>query len=213
MQRFDSLSRAVAGLAVLAVGLLALWLAGVFSTPGDTETTDDSGRVVQLQPADLSVETVVPEGHTIGLREGNVAPDFAFSAFDGERLRLSDFRGQPVFLNFWASWCGPCRAEMPTMELKLREHESDGLVIISVNNGERIETAERFLERLDIELSVYAYDPAADVSRRYALLGMPTSFFIDANGVITGVYAGALPESLMESAIVQAIAGYGAPVE
>jgi len=198
---------------VLAVGLLALWLAGVFSNPGDAETTSDTGRVVQLQPADLSVETVAPEGRTVGLREGDVAPDFAFSAFDGERLRLSDFRGRPVFLNFWASWCAPCRAEMPSMELKLREHEPDGLVIIGVNNGERIESAERFLERLDVKFTAFAYDPASDVAHRYALLGMPTSFFIDADGVITGVYAAALPESLMESAIVQAIAGYGAPVE
>ena len=213
MRLLGSLPRTAWAMLVLSIGLAVLWQAGVFSSSGAVETTDDAGRVVQLQPADLSIDTIAVEGHSVGLREGNVAPDFEFSAFDGRRIRLSDFRGQPVFLNFWATWCGPCRAEMPVMELMLREHEPDGLVVIGVNNGERIETAERFLERLDVEFTAYAYDPEAEIASRYNLLGMPTSFFIDADGVITGVYAAALPESLMESAIVQAIAGYGAPVE
>jgi thiol-disulfide isomerase/thioredoxin len=162
----NNLVRPLAGLALVAVGLMALWAVGALSDPGSTETTDGSGRTVQLDPADLSIETAVPEGFSVGLRAGDVAPDFVFSSFDGERLRLSDFRGQPVWLNFWASWCGPCRAEMPAMELKLREHADDNLVIVAVNNGERIESAERFLERLDIDLGLYAYDPAADVANR-----------------------------------------------
>jgi thiol-disulfide isomerase/thioredoxin len=142
-----------------------------------------------------------------------VAPDFEFSAFDGSRMRLSDFRGRPVFLNFWATWCGPCRAELPAMEVKLRQHAPEGLVVLGVNNGERLRTAERFLDKLDVKLTAYAYDPGADIARRYSIQGMPTSYFIDAEGVITGVYAIALSESLMEEAIAQAIAGYGAPVE
>jgi thiol-disulfide isomerase/thioredoxin len=213
MQRYGSLPRLGGAIVALAVGALVLWQIGAFSSAGDAETTGDDGAVVQLHPADVSIDTLVPAGLSVGLREGDVAPDFEFSAFDGTRMRLSDFRGQPVFLNFWATWCGPCRAELPVMELKLREHAADGLVIIGVNNGERIETAERFLERLDVKLTAYAYDPAADIARRYSLPGMPTSFFIDADGVITSVYALALSDSLMEEAIVQAIAGYGAPVD
>ncbi len=213
MRHLANFPRSAWAILALAIGLTALWQAGAFSSAGDVETTDDAGRVVQLRPADLSIDTVTPAGHFVGLREGNVAPEFEFSAFDGRRMRLSDFRGQPVFLNFWASWCAPCRAEMPAMELKLREHEPDGLVIIGVNTGERIETAERFLDRLDVKFTAYAYDPEGDVASRYKLLGMPTSFFIDADGVITAVYAAAMSESQMEDAIVQAIAGYGAPVQ
>ena len=204
------LTRPLAGLALVAVGLLALWAVGALSDPGSTETTDEAGRTVQLDPADPSLTTDVPAGYEVGLRQGDVAPDFAFSSFDGERLKLSDFRGRPVWLNFWASWCAPCRAEMPAMELKLREHADDNLLIVAVNNGERIEAAERFLERLQIDLGLYAYDPAADIARRYSLVGMPTSFFIDANGVITDVYALALNEEVMESAIKRAVAGFGA---
>lgn len=213
MQRYGSLPRLGGAIVALGVGLLVLWQMGVFSSPGETDFEDDAGRVVQLQPADVSVETVAPPGSAVGLRAGDVAPDFEFSAFDGTRMRLSDFRGRPVFLNFWATWCGPCRAELPAMEVKLREHEADGLVVLGVNTGERIETAERFLDKLDVELTAYAYDPGASVANRYSIPGMPTSYFIDADGVITGVYAIALSEPLMEEAIAQAIAGYGAPVE
>jgi peroxiredoxin len=195
-------------LLVLGIGLVVLWQAGVFSEAGDAETTDDTGRTVELQPPDASLDTVTPPGFSVGLREGDVAPDFEFSAFDGTRMRLSEFRGRPVFLNFWATWCGPCRAELPAMEVKLREHEADGLVVLGMNNGERIESAERFLERLDVELTAYGYDPGADVARLYAVPGMPTSYFIDADGVITAVFASALSESRMEDAIQIAIAGY-----
>jgi peroxiredoxin len=213
MQRYGSLPRLGGAILALGIGVIVLWQAGVFSSAGEVETTNDTGGVVQLQPADVSVDTAVSPGHSVGLREGDVAPDFEFSAFDGTRMRLSDFRGRPVFLNFWATWCAPCRAELPVMEVKLREHEADGLVILGMNNGERIESAERFLQRLDVKLTAYGYDPAGDVTRHYELVGMPTSFFIDKDGVITAVFASALTDSMMEEGIMQAIAGYSAPVE
>jgi len=208
-----NLPRLGGAVVALVVGALLLWQLGAFSSAGTAETTNDDGDVVLVEPADVSIETLAPAGLVVGLREGEVAPDFEFSTFEGERMRLSDFRGLPVFVNFWASWCGPCRAELPIMEVKLREHEADGLVILGVNNGERIQTAQRFLNNLDVKLTAYAYDPDANVARRYSIVGMPTSFFIDAQGVITGVYAIALTEAAMEEAIMQAIAGHGAPVE
>ncbi len=210
VERYGSLTRLAAAAVVLAVGVLVLWQAGVVFNSDDASITDASGRTVELQPSNVSVTTATPAGHTVGLEEGNIAPDFEFSSFEGERMRLSDFRGRPVFLNFWASWCGPCRAELPAMEVLLREHEDDRLAIIGVNNGERIQTAERFLQKLDVKLTAYAYDPAASIVQRYGILGLPTSFFIDADGIITGVYATALSPALMEEAVSEAIAGYNA---
>jgi thiol-disulfide isomerase/thioredoxin len=191
----------------LGVGVLVLWQAGIIFTSDKASITDASGQTVELLPADASLDTVVVEGRSVGLREGNVAPDFEFSAFDGQRLRLSEFRGRPVLVNFWASWCGPCRAEMPDIEVILREHAADGLAVIAVNNGERIQAAQRFLERLNVEFTAFAYDPAADIVRRYQIPGMPTSYFIDADGVITGVYAIALSQTLLREAVQKAIAG------
>jgi thiol-disulfide isomerase/thioredoxin len=208
MQRYGNLPRLGGAVVALGIGLAVLWQAGVFDKAGEVQTTNESGRAIALQPADVSVDTVAPEGIEVGLREGDVAPDFAFSTFDGTRTRLSDFRGHPVFLNFWATWCGPCRAELPAMEVTLREHAADGLVVLGMNNGERIETAERFLTKLDVKLTAYGYDPAGDVARRYSIPGMPTSYFIDSDGVITGVYALALNDSLMQTAVQHAIAGH-----
>ena len=212
MQSYTSLPRLGAAVAVLVIGALALWQMGAFSAAGDAETTAGDGSVVELHPADASIDTLVAAGQSVGLRAGDVAPDFEFSAFDGKRMRLSDFRGRPVFLNFWATWCGPCRAELPAMEVLLREHAADQLAIIGVNNGERIQTAERFLQKLDVELTEYAYDPAASIVRRYSILGLPTSYFIDADGIITGVFATQLSPALMEEAAAEAIAGYTTPV-
>jgi thiol-disulfide isomerase/thioredoxin len=213
LERYGSLTRLAIAAVVLGAGALILWQAGIVFKSDDASITDDSGRTVELQSSDVSVETVASAGRSVGLEVGDVAPDFEFSSFEGERLRLSDFRGRPVFLNFWATWCGPCRAELPAMEVLLRDHEADRLAVIGVNNGERIQAAERFLERLDVKLTAYAYDPAASIAERYAILGMPTSYFIDSDGVITGVFATQLSPELMEEATTEAIAGYSAPAD
>jgi thiol-disulfide isomerase/thioredoxin len=208
LQRFGSLTRLVAAALVLGAGVLVLWQAGIVFKSDAATIKDDEGRTVELLPADASLQTAAPAGRSVGLEKGDVAPDFEFSSFDGERMRLSDFRGRPVFVNFWATWCGPCRAELPRMEVALRDHAADGLVILGVNNGERIQAAQRFLQKLDVKLTEYAYDPAASIVQRYAVPGLPTSYFIDADGVITGVYATELSAKLMEEAIQGAIAGY-----
>jgi peroxiredoxin len=210
LQRYGSLTRLVVAALVLGAGVVVLWQAGVVFDSDKASFQDDEGRTVELLPADASLQTVAPPGRSIGLEVGNIAPDFEFSSFDGERMRLSDFRGRPVFVNFWATWCGPCRAELPRMEVALRDHEADGLAILGVNNGERIQTARRFLDKLDVKLTAYAYDPAATVVKRYSVPGLPTSYFIDAEGVITGVYATELSARLMEQAIQDAIAGHTA---
>lgn len=206
--RYGSLTRLAGAAVALGIGLVVLWQAGIVFKSDDASITDANGRIVDLQPADASLTTAVPAGRSVGLKPGEVAPDFEFSAFDGARMRLSDYRGRPVLVNFWATWCVPCRTEMPAMEVALRNHQADGLAILAVNNGDRLQAAQRFLEKLDIKLTAYAYDPASTIAERYAILGMPTSFFVDANGVITGVYASELSPKLIEQALQDAIAGY-----
>jgi thiol-disulfide isomerase/thioredoxin len=203
----SSLGRLAAAVVILAIGVVALWQAGIIFTPDDAEVSDGN-TTIQLESADASIDTATVPGRKVGIEQGNVAPDFEFSAFDGQRMKLSDFRGRPVFVNFWATWCQPCRKELPAMDELLREYSDDGLAIIAVNNGERFEPAREFMEEdMGVNLTALAYDPGQDIVRRYSVLGMPTSFFIDANGIITQVVRGELRRVDMQAAIDLTIAG------
>jgi thiol-disulfide isomerase/thioredoxin len=188
----------------LAAGLLLLWQAGLlFESSGEVSTLD-----VTLSPADVDLTTPGASGFSLGLKEGNLAPDFEFSSFEGERLRLSELRGRPVLLNFWATWCGPCRVELPEMQDLLRRHEAQNFVIVAMNNGESFKSADRFLKKLDVRLTAFGYDPEQDVAKRYAVQGLPTSYFIDSRGIIVKVVAGQLTKTLMESGAQAALDGY-----
>jgi thiol-disulfide isomerase/thioredoxin len=193
--------RLAATAAFLALGLGVLWAAGVFASRDHAKLDDGAGS---LEPS-TALATAAPAGLQTGLREGNVAPDFEFSAFDGRRMKLSDYRGGPVLLNFWATWCIPCRAELPDMESALRRYDGRGLSVIAVNNGEALKPADRFLQKLEVQLTAFGYDPKQTVVRTYAVYGMPTSYFLDARGVITRVVTGQLTPAIMESSVQEAL--------
>lgn len=201
--------RLAAGTATVGLALVALWLGGVLFPSTGGETLLDREAPATLRPADASTDTPNPLGLQVGLRPGNVAPDFEFSDFDGRRSRLSEFRGGPLALNFWASWCIPCRAEMPDLEAALDRYEPRGLAIIGVNYGESYKTARRFLDEVGVALTAFAFDPDQDVVRRYAIEGMPTTYFLDRDGVITRVVTGVLTPKVLDSSIEEAIIGWG----
>jgi thiol-disulfide isomerase/thioredoxin len=198
-----SIGRLAGAAVALAVGLIVLWQAGILFTGDDTGDLD-------LEAADTSVATPAVEGFDVGLKPGDVAPDFAFSSFEGERLRLSDFRGQPVLVNFWATWCQPCRAEMPAIEEAVRRYGDADVAVLAINRGERFGPARDWVAEQGIIFTAYGYDPHQSVFDRYEGFGMPTSFFIDAQGVITDVVAGPLRESDLDFALQKTIAGYNA---
>ena len=205
----NSLIRLIAAAAIVGVAVLALWQAGLLFQSDEAIVSTDDGTA-RVFAASTSVETPVAGGFSVGLKEGQLAPDFEFSTFAGERMRLSDLRGKPVFLNFWASWCGPCRQEMPNMQTMLEKYADRNLVVLAVNNGEALAPAQRFLDRIDVDLSIFGYDPTAAIVKRYDVTGLPVSYFIDAAGVITRVVTGELSFSVMESSVLEVIAGHAA---
>jgi thiol-disulfide isomerase/thioredoxin len=142
----------------------------------------------------------------VGLREGNLAPDFEFSSFDGRRQKLSDFRGRVVILNFWATWCIPCKAELPDMNTLLEREGDERLAVLAMNYGESFTSANRFVEQLDVRLTAFGYDPGQSVARRYNVEGLPVSYFIDARGVVVRVVVGQLTPALMDSGLREASA-------
>jgi thiol-disulfide isomerase/thioredoxin len=185
----------------IAAGLGVLWAAGVLSKDDPVDAS------LPVQAANVNVTTQPVAGRNVGLSEGNVAPDFEFSSFDGKRMKLSDLRGRPVLVNFWASWCIPCRAEMPDIEGALQTYAPQQFAAVGVNNGERYKIAQEFLDKIGAKFTAFAYDAEATVAKRYAVQGMPTSYFIDAQGVITLVVLGPLTPPVMENGVKSATAG------
>jgi len=128
------------------------------------------------------------------------APDFSLQTLDGRTVRLSDYRGQVVLLNIWATWCPPCRDEMPDLEAYYRQHQEDGFVVLAINSQESAETVVVFLEEHDFTFPVLL-DPGGVVMRDYGVLGLPTSFFIDREGMLRGVWIGKLSPARLKKLV------------
>ncbi len=112
------------------------------------------------------------------------APDFRLKSEDGKEYRLSDFRGQVVVLNFWATWCPPCRYEMPSLERARLKVEGQGIVILAVNVGEDETTVFAFTGRYRVKFPLLL-DRDGTVIGRYPVIGLPTTFIIDPRGRVT----------------------------
>lgn len=124
-------------------------------------------------------------------REGFPAPDFTLEDLSGASVTLSDYRGQVVIVNLWASWCGPCRAEMPEIQKVYSANRERGLVVLAVNSTVQDNEADAraFVQELGLTFPVLL-DREGAVSRRYLLRALPSTFFIDRTGVIRAVIVG-----------------------
>ena len=122
---------------------------------------------------------------------GFLAPDFELEDRNGQRVRLSDLRGQPVLVNFWASWCPPCQAEMPAMQQVHEAYAEQGYVVLAVNTTYQDSEAKAlaFLQERGLTFPVL-FDRDGEASRLYEVRSMPTTFFIDRQGIIREVVIG-----------------------
>lgn len=127
-----------------------------------------------------------------------MAPDFTLPTLEGNEVTLSDLRGQPVLINFWATWCPPCRFEMPAMQRVYERYKDKGLVILAVNYREDKERIRPFVEELGITF-IILLDLDGVVANQYRVLGLPTTYFVDRNGKVTNVRVGAMNEEFMEA--------------
>lgn len=127
---------------------------------------------------------------------GHPAPDFTLPTLEGEPVTLADLRGRPVVLNFWASWCLPCRSEMPELERLHQRLRPAGVVVLGVNQAEDAATVARFRQALAITFPT-ALDSRAGVSRLYGVDSLPTTFFVDREGVIRDVFIGPMTDAVL----------------
>ena len=185
-----------------AIAALALAVAGtaviINRFSGHTLPVVPQGEVTGLTTREILDRVVTLESGQAPdsqLRVGHAAPDFTAPDVRSRPIRLAHFRGkQAVLLNFWATWCVPCRLEMPTMEQAYREHKGRGLEIlaVSIDVGHLPVVAAsvaQFMEELKLTFPALL-DPEMEVARRYRVFGIPVSFLIDREGIIRAREAG-----------------------
>ncbi|MCZ0701725.1 thiol-disulfide isomerase/thioredoxin [Natronobacillus azotifigens] len=139
----------------------------------------------------------------VGLQVGDIAPDFQLTTIDGESVVLSEYRGQRVMLNFWATWCPPCRAEMPDMERFYQEHDVTILAVNLTQTEESIEDIRQFVEDYNLTFMIPLDEENPSVSSTYEIRPIPTTFMIDSKGVIQQKSYGALNYEQMVHALNQ----------
>lgn len=129
---------------------------------------------------------------------GSVAPDFVLADLDGNAVRLADLRGQPVVLNFWASWCGPCVEEFPLLREAAERHAAEGLAVVGIVFRDRSEAARDFMIRNGATWPA-AMDPGERVASAYGILGPPETYFIARDGTIAARQFGPVDAESLEA--------------
>lgn len=149
---------------VAAAWLACLLLLAGLATPAAEEITGLSHQFTALDPV-------------------KEAPGFALTDMDGELHRLGDYKGKVVLVNFWATWCPPCRREMPALETLYLKHRERGLVVLAVNQWEDADHVFAYMGQLNVFPTFpVLFDPESRVSADYGVQGLPTSFLVDRQG-------------------------------
>ena len=152
------------GLRIILPAILALWL-GLVGCSSGTESS-----VAQV---------------------GELAPDFQAQTLDGHTISLSDLRGKPVLINFWATWCSPCHAEMPYLQQIHEEWSHKRLVVLAVNVGESPSKVEEFIQVNNLITLPVLLDINGEAAQQYGVTAFPTTFFVDRNGIVQKKVVGA----------------------
>ena len=165
----------------MVVGLLAL-LFYVLS---------QSGQLAGFEPG-INLEPAL-------IRQDNrPAPDFTLTLSDGRAVKLSDYRGKAVVINFWASWCAPCRAEAPTLEETHKRYADRGVIILGISLWDTEEAAAEF-RKVYGQTYPSGVDPNGKIAIEYGVSGIPETYFITPDGMIAAKFVGPLPLETMET--------------
>lgn len=172
---------------------------------GDTvaETLPGDTLPVIASTPEADVDSI--SARVVGLEVGHRAPDFRTTTVGGEPVALSDLRGKVVLLNFWATWCGPCRLEMPEFQRQFEAHVDERFTILAVNNGEPPETIRRFGDELGLTFPL-ALDESAAIQAQYGVFSYPTSLLLNRDGVIVARHFGVLTAEQIDVLIGNAVA-------
>ncbi|MDM5317683.1 TlpA disulfide reductase family protein [Fictibacillus sp. b24] len=140
-----------------------------------------------------------------GLKPGSKAHDFSLKTLDGKQIQLNDYRGKKVILNFWATWCPPCREEMPEMQKFYSDYKDKNVEILAVNLAyaeTKKEKVGEFVEKYDLSFPI-PLDEKNTTGKQYRAVSIPTSYFIDENGNITNFHIGPMDYEFMKAEIIK----------
>lgn len=177
---------------LLIVGLLAAMM--MLSACGSGRAAEPAGEAigVEMLPAGLGrgfPEVVVLAEDNRGPKVGETTPGFRMVLADGSHINIEDLQGRPVMINFWATWCPPCRREMPDIIAASEAHED--LVVLAVNVQEDLKIVEPFVNDFGISMPVLM-DGEGKLRNAYGVSGMPTSVFVDQEGNVSAIWSGLL---------------------
>lgn len=155
----------------------------------------------------MSLKTAEPQTTTNSYgapalaQQGGTATDFSIGSLAGGNIALADFEGEVVIMNFWATWCPPCRAEMPGLNRFYEAHRDEGLVLLAINEEESVETVRPFIQANNFSFPVLL-DLQGRVAQQYSTRSFPTTFIIDRDGVIQHVQTGEISEDELASIVL-----------
>ena len=188
---------AVAGFFLLGLALALL----IFGAP--LLSSRMAADVVDLPQIPMTAAAAgAPAGALNPLSVGDKAHDFTLPDVYGNNVALSDFAGQPVVVNFWATWCAPCRIEMPELQNAYNTYRDQDLVVLAVNAQEGEPQVRAFFEEMGFTLPALL-DGDGQVGRAYGTPGLPSTFFIDRSGEVTAVHRGLLTAGQIETYLAQ----------
>jgi peroxiredoxin len=139
-----------------------------------------------------------------GVEIGRTAPDFELTTLDGGSIKLSELRGKGVLINFWASWCKPCRDEMPAIQRVYDRYKDKGLEVVAVNIAEPDVTVNGFVRHLDLTFPVLL-DRDREVTRLYGIGPIPSSIFVSPDGKVVRKVSGQMAEGQIESMVLEVL--------
>ncbi|MEK3981410.1 TlpA disulfide reductase family protein [Psychrobacillus sp. FSL K6-2836] len=179
-------------LIIIVMGMLG-WSVYEFLFASNEKTTQEENKLTNQQ---INNPVEVEESNEVGIRKGEIAPDFELTTLDGETVQLSDYKGKRVMLNFWATWCPPCRAEMPDMEKFQKNKDVQVLAVNLTETESNQDNVQKFVDELNLTLTTPLDDQSA-VSNEYKVMAYPTTYMIDSNGRIQFITMGAMNYDFM----------------
>lgn len=196
------------GFLLLGAALALVLFGGNLFNAGDPGSDSESGVLDQVSEFTFSepeVAKIPSEDRSTGILDvGDEAYDFTLNDFDGNQVSLADFRGQPVIVNFWATWCAPCRIEMPALQAAYEKHQDEKLVILALDQDEPVQVArDYFYDEMGLSFTPLLDEDSA-VSTAYGSFNvLPSTYFVDPDGRIAAIHRGPLTPGQIEGYLAE----------